>query len=150
MKKSGQNLVGIVVLLLVIAVAIAFAIKVSRPKQPPYLRSMVDWTCEECGHRFVKEPQQDPRACPECSGEAVSTYYYYCSVHNHLFEAFRTKPDPDVDPNALRVSETGKLRKFPGGEWTKYSLGYPIEITCPEGNSDPETLKYCPPGAEER
>ena len=137
MRKSGQNLVGIVVLLLVIAVAIAFVIRASRSK--PHQRPVVDWTCEECDHRFVAEAQRDTRACLECGGQAVRILYYYCSVHDHLFEAYRTKYDPDVSPMPLY--------KLPGGEWTEER---PMEITCPEGNSDRKTLKYCPPGAEER
>ncbi len=147
MRKSGQNPTTIVVLLLVIAVAIAFIIRVSGPKG--YARPLRDWTCEACGHRFVEEAQRDPRVCPECGGEAVRTLYYYCSVHDHLFEAYRTKPDPDVDPNAPPPMP-GRLNvyKLPGGEWTK---GYgPAKITCPEGNSEPRTVKECPPGAEER
>ncbi len=144
MSKSGQSPVGIVVLLLVIAVVIAFMIKASRPKSYP--RPMVDWTCEECDHRFVAEVHHDPRACPKCGGEAVRTLYYYCSVHDHIFEAYRIKRDPDMNREIIGPG-MGMLYKLPGGEWTK---GYPMEITCPEGNSDPETLKYCPPGAEER
>ncbi len=143
MRKSGQNLVGIVVLLLVIAVAIAFIIKASGPKPTP--REMVDWRCEECDHRFVDEFQRGSRVCQECDGEAVRTLYYYCSVHDHVFEAYRTKADPDVERSAATWG--GMLYKFPGEKWTKT---YPGKITCPEGNSDPETLKYCPPGAEER
>ncbi len=145
MRKSGQNPTAIVVLLLVILVAIAFVIRTSRPKRYP--RPMVDWTCEEYNHRFIDEAQRDPRACPECGGEAVRTLYYYCSMHDHLFEAYRTKPDPDVDPEKMMGPQMGTLYKFPGEEWTK---GYPMDIACPEGNSDRKTLKYCPPGAEER
>lgn len=148
MRKSGQSPVAIVVLLLVIAVAVAFIIKASIPKRYP--RPMVDWTCEEYDHRFVAEPQRDPRVCsfPECGSEAVRTLYYYCSVHDDLFEAYRTKPDPDVDPEKMMGPGMSTLYKFPGEEWT--TTGYPIEIICPEGNSDRTTLKYCPPGAEER
>ncbi len=145
MRKSGQNPIAIVVLLLVIAVAIAFMVKASRPKLN--LRPMGDWTCEECDHTFVAEAQHDLRACPECGGQAVRTLYYYCSVHDHVFEAYRSKLDPGVDPNQiLGPPEMAMLYKLPGGEWTKE---YPMEITCPEGNSDRETLKYCPPEAEE-
>lgn len=81
-------------------------------------------------------------------GEALRTYYYYCSVHDHLFKACRTKADLDVDPEkALRSGIMAILYKFPAREWTK---GYPAEITCPEGNSDPKTLNHSRPGAEER
>ena len=146
MRKSGQNPVTIVVLLLVIAIAVAFIVKVSMPKRYP--RPIVDWTCDTCDYRLVAEAQRDPMVCPEDSGEAVRTYYYFCSVHNHLFEAYRSKPDPDMDPEKMMMGpEMGMFYKLPGGEWTK---GYPMEITCPEGNADRKTLKYCPPGAEER
>ena len=147
MRNSGQNPIAVVVLLLVIVVAIAFAVKTLRTE--PYVGPTVDWTCEECGHMFVGESLREPRLCPVagCGGQAVRTAYYYCSVHRHLFEAYRHKPDPDVDPMKRMGPEAGMLYKFPGDGWTRGRL---VEITCPEGNSDPETLRKSPPGAEER
>ena len=149
-KKSGANLVVVVFLLLVIIIAIAFIVKrTTTPKAKPRL---LDWTCEECGHRFVAERNNgQPRVCPqpECGGQAVRTYYYYCSVHNHLFEAFRSKPNPEVDSDIGEVErlDMAFLYKVPGGQWV---TEYPKPITCPQGNSDPKTFKYCPPGAKER
>ncbi len=147
MRKSGQNTVAVLALILAIAVTLAFIAKASRPKRHP--RPVVDWICEEYDHRFVAGHQRDPRVCPECRGEAVRTLYYYCSVHDHLFEAYRSKPDPDVEPGQASGigMGTGLLYKFPGGEWTRE---YPMGITCPAGNSDSGTIKYSPPEAEER
>ena len=147
MKNSGGNPAIVVVLILVIAIAAAFIVKVSTTKR--YGRPVVDWTCEECGHRFVDEVQRDPRACPECRGEAVRTLYYYCSLHDHIFAAYRSKLDPDLDPEKMMGPGRGMLYKYElsGGEWTK---DYPPEIACPLGNSALKTVKYCPPGADER
>ena len=146
MKKSGQNLVVILLLLLVIIIATAFIIKTLKP--PPKRRPVVDWTCEECGHRFVDELHGGQRVCPECGGEAVTTFYMYCSVHDHLFEAYRSKPNPEVDPeDVIATPEKRNLYKLPDGEWTRQ---FPTVITCPQGNSDRSTLKYCPPTAKER
>lgn len=148
MKKSGQNIVAVVVLLFVIAVAIAFVIKVAMPKRSPRpMRPMVDWTCEACSYRFVAQSQAEPTVCPKCSGEAVRTHYYYCSVHAHVFEAYRKKPNPDAEPGIVGIPELGTLHKVPGGEWTEGFVG---EVTCPQGNSDRATIKSCPPGSEYR
>ncbi len=148
-RSSGQNIVSIVVLLLVITVAIAFIIKAAKPKLHP--RPTVDWTCEDCGHRFVDEGQQKPRECPECGGEAVLATYYYCTVHNHIFEAYRSKPDPDWELEAeagrpMPGPTGGNLFKVPGGEWEARRP----EIICPEGNADSATLERCPPYSERR
>ena len=149
MRKSGQSIVAVVVLLLVIAIAVAFVIKAAIPERHP--RRVADWTCEACDHRFVDKAQSEPRVCPECGGEAVLTYYYYCSVHDHLFEAYRSKPDSDADPMRMPPG-MGVFHKLPGGEWTREEyLGESVgRITCPEGNSDYKTLRYCPPGDEKR
>ena len=144
--KRGGNPIATVVLLLVIAIAFAFIIKAAIPKRYP--RPIVDWTCEACSHKFTAEAQAEPMACPECDGEAVRTYYYYCSVHDNVFEAYRSKPNPEVTPEEeMAAPEEMMFYKLPGGEWTK---GFPEKITCPKGNSDPETLSYCPPGSEKR
>ncbi len=144
MKKGGSSVV-VVVLLVVIAIAAAFIIKAAIPKRYP--RPNVDWTCEACDYKFVAEAQAKPMVCPECGGEAVRTYYYYCSVHDHVFEAYRSKPNPDVTPEEMGPPEEMMLYKLSGGKWT---TEFPAKIRCPKGNSDPETISYCPPGSEKR
>ena len=150
MAAQKQNPVTVVVLILVIAVALAFVIKAAMPKRYP--RPNVDWTCEACGETFIAPAQSESRVCPKCGGEAVRTYYYYCSVHDNIFEAYRSKPNPavsmgegDMPPDVPPEEMT--LYKMPGGEWTSE---FPEEITCPKGNSDPSTLEYCPPTSERR
>lgn len=148
MAQQTQSKVTAVILIVVIAIAIGFIIKTAMPKHYP--RPQVDWTCESCGYTFVAESQAKSRVCPQCKGEAVRTYYYYCTVHNQIFEAYRSKPNPDVSdasPERMGPPDEMMLYKMPGGEW---ETGYPMEITCPEGNSDPSTLKYCPPTSEYR
>ena len=145
MADQKKNPVTVVVLLVVIAISLAFVIKAAIPKRYP--RPQVDWTCEACGAQFVAESKAKPSVCPECGGEAVRTYYYYCSVHDHVFEAYRSKPNPDVSPEQMGPPERMMLYKMPGGEW---EAKFPAKITCPEGNSDPKTLSYCPPSSEKR
>lgn len=148
-SSSGQSIVPIVVLLLIIVIALAFVIKTAMPDRPRYGTAFMDWTCEKCEYRFVAKYQKEPRVCPKCRGEAVQTSYYYCSVHNHIFEGYRVKPDPDWDPRAggrMPGPMGGKLFRGPGGEWGR---GFP-KVTCPEGNSDPSTLEPCPLGSEKR
>ena len=148
MNKQKQNPVTVVILVLVIAIAFAFIIKTALPKRYP--RPKVDWTCEACSHNFIAESQAKPMQCPKCGAEAVRVYYYYCSVHDHMFEAYRSKPNPDVKdvkPEEMMPMEHMMLYKTPDGDWT---TEYPMKITCPDGNSDRATLEYCSPTSERR
>ena len=144
-----QNPVTVVVLLLVIATAIAFFIRSALPKRYP--RQKVDWLCETCNHQFIDKSQTEPMKCPKCGAEAVRIYYYHCSLHDHIFEAYRSKPDPDAIPEEFGLHEMPPpehmLYKAPGEDWTK---SFPKKIACPEGNSDRKTITYCPVSSELR
>lgn len=150
-EKQKQNPVSVVVLLLVIAVAIAFVVKAALPKRYP--RPKVDWTCESCDEKIVASAQSMPMVCPKCGGESVRTYYYYCAVHDNIFEAYRSKPNPDVPPPGDEMGpmvppeEMMLYKMLEQDDWIKE---FPMEVTCPEGNKNPEKLEYCPPTSERR
>ena len=86
--------------------------------------------------------------CPKCKGEAVRVYYYHDTVNNEMFEAYRSKPNPDVTPSEeMAMPQEMMLYKMPGGKWT---TAYPEKITSPKGISDWSKLEYCPPTSEKR
>ena len=60
------------------------------------------------------------------------------------FNFFKRKEKSNPFYDAL-MEDWGKEDVY--GPWTKED---PMDITCPQGNSDRQTLKYSPPGAEER
>ena len=132
MAGKKQNPLAIFTLLAVIAIAILLIVRAGKPKQSSKLMS--DWTCEKCGYQFVAPVQEEPVKCPKDGVEAVRTIYYYCSVHDHRFEAYRIKKGAGGAP----------LIKIPGGKWEN-STGAP-KIVCPLGNSDRSTLKPSPAG----
>lgn len=141
-----QNKVVLVILLLVIGISLAFVVKAALPKRYP--RPKVDWVCEACDYKFVAPSQTESMVCPKCKGEAVRVYIYYDTVNNEMFEAYRSKANPDVTPSEeMGMPEEMTLYKMPGGKWT---TAYPEEITSPKGVSDWSKLEYCPPTSEKR
>ena len=136
MANQRQSPLVTFLLVAVIVIAIFLVVRASLPKESP--RLMSDWTCEEHGYQFVAPAEPGPIKCPKHGDEAVQTIYYECSVHNHRFEAYRTKPATGKEGTMPPVM----LYKVPGGKWTKSME--PPKIVCPLGNDDPETLKYSP------
>jgi hypothetical protein len=146
MVRGKQGKAVVVVLLLVIGLALAFVVKGALPKRYP--QPKVDWICEACGYAFVAPVQAKPMVCPKCKGEVVQTHYYYDTVNNEMFEAYRTKPNPGVAPSEeMGMPEEMTLYKVPGGKWT---TTYPEKITSPKGVSDWSKLEYCSPTSERR
>ncbi len=143
MADKKQNSLMAVGLISIIVIALFFVIRTASPKKPS--ETMADWTCEKHGYQFVAPVQLGPIKCPKHGGEAVRTVYYECSVHNHVFEAYRVKPANPVrrrEENEQQTYEQEEmLYKVPDGEWTKE---FP-KIVCPHGNDDRRTLKYSPP-----
>ena len=138
-----QNPVVLVILLLVIGVSLAFVVKAALPKR---YQPKVDWACEACDHKFVARSQAKPMVCPKCKGEAVRVHNYYDTVNNEMFEAYRSKPNPEVTEGMdMLVDEM--LYKMPGGKWT---TAYPEKITSPKGVSDWSKLESCPPTSKRR
>ena len=155
MAEKKKNLVTMVILLVVIAISLAFVVKTLMPKRYP--RPKVDWICEQCEYKFIAPSQTESMECPKCNGEVVRIYYYYDNVNGEIFEAYRSKPNPEAQkyepgkegeeaPPPMMFEEM-TLYKTPGGEWTKK---HPMEIKSPKGVTDQEKLEYCPPTSEKR
>ena len=154
MAEKKQNPATVVILLVVIAVSLAFVVKALIPKRYP--RPKVDWICEECEYKFIAPSQAETKECPECGGEAIRIYYYYDIVNGEIFEAYRSKPNPEFEqpepgeegePPLPMMFEEMTLYKVPGGEWITKD---PWPITSPKGVTDSSKLEYCPPTSERR
>ena len=155
---SGPNPLVIVVLIAVIAIAAGFFIKNLLPKQrsPVYAY----WVCEKCDIEFTDLPQPAPRECSDCGGEAYRLTKYYCEVHEHKFDYYLSKPEPESFARWQAKMEEYKevsgaripppistiytmLYKMAGSdEWTEE---FPRDLCCPQGNCDRKTLKYSRP-----
>lgn len=162
MDGTKQNPLVLIILAAIIIVSLVFIIKSAMPKR--YRTPIADWVCDDCGYYFTAPREPGPIVCPQCGGEAVHAHFYWCEVHNHMFEAYRTKPNPEF-VNSLPEGEVnipptispmmgGMLYKLPYGEWMTeqewFSFLRNYNITCPEGNNDPKTLRYYPPSEREK
>ncbi len=115
------------------------------------------WLCIQCGTEIADAPQYEPRECSDCGGEAVWLIKYYCVVHDHVFDGYLTKYEPES--YARWKAEMEKHRAEVGGlpavppprvvfkvtlsdEWTEK---FPRDFCCPFGNCDRKTLKYYMP-----
>ena len=155
MAGGKQSPLTAIILVVVIVCSLAFVVKRLIPKRTQ--RPAADWTCESCDYRFIAPYPKDmkPLVCPKCGGEAVQTHYYYCSVHDKVFEGYRSKYDlkssghGDPAPDIAFMPHEAMLYKIPGEEWTNNS-SIVMNITCPLGNSDQSTISYCPPRSERR
>ena len=143
---EGKNTVKMVVLLVVIAVALAFVIKAAIPTR--YRPPDVDWACESCDHLFVARSYPHPGTCPRrgCGGEVVRTYIYYDTSTGELVEVYRDRPGISDDP----MEPGSRLVKVPGGEWGEFDYRIEVESGFPVPVKRPQDLKYAPPGSEYR
>ena len=93
-QGQRQNPLVAVILVAVIVVALGFFIKNLIPKKTP--RPDVFWLCEDCGVEFTGKTGIGPIDCVACAGqEAVRLIKYECLVHDHIFDAYLTKPEPE-------------------------------------------------------
>ncbi len=133
-------------LLAVILIAGYFVVRQVTPTR--YRPPDVDWVCEECDHMFVAPVQWEPRSCTRCPGEAVRTYIYYDMSTGELVELYREKPLPGGDPAMMGPED--RLVKVPGGEWMRVDYRLEAEFGFPVRVSNPENLRYAPPGSDYR
>lgn len=149
MAGHKQNPLIVPGLILIIVLALISIVNTALPKTNP--RLVGDWTCENCEYKFIAPSGREPTACPKCGKEAVRTYYFYCSAHDHIFDGYRhkliieaqTSPQQGTGP----TYSASRFYKMPGGDWTSK---FPAVITCPQGTSDHKKVAYCPPESEKR
>ncbi len=154
--KSGSrpNPLVAVLLVAVIVIALGFFIRSLLPKGPPTAYGY--WACEACDIEFTANMQRTPLPCPDCGGEAYHLVKLYCSVHEHVFDVYLQRPDPesfarwqkeierfrnlrDADPSMMPPIPYITSYKLAGSdEWTTTK---PTGFCCPEGNCDMTTMK---------
>ncbi len=156
-QAKGSPTLVVVILLAVIAIAAGLFVKSLLSKRQP--ADHVYWLCEQCDIESLDLPQQTPRQCPECGGEAYSLTKYVCEQHKEVFRVYLTKPEPEsfaksqaklkeyserpeegsLPPRAVYT----RLYKLSGSdEWT---AEFPTGICCPRGSCDKASLKYYRP-----